>query len=134
MTLDIQPLQNALIRLGDGYARYRQDITDTQIRDGLIQRFEFTYELAHRMVRRFLTMIAPSPDEYRSMAFSDLIRSANRHGLLREDWPAWRRYRDMRARTSHTYNEAVAVDVVAGIPAFIDEARFLVDQLSQRLT
>lgn len=44
--IDIIPLINAVARLNEGLARYRQDITDLQIRDGLIQRFEFTYELA----------------------------------------------------------------------------------------
>ena len=39
----------------------------------------------------------------------------------------------MRGKTSHTYNENVALDVVAGIPRFIDEASYLRDRLRQRL-
>jgi hypothetical protein len=35
----------------------------------------------------------------------------------------------MRARTSHSYDEAVALEVVAEIPAFLDEARYLRDRL-----
>ncbi len=49
------------------------------------------------------------------------------------DWPRWKGFRDMRARTSHSYDEAVALDVVAGIPDFLDEARFLRDRLRDRL-
>jgi hypothetical protein len=67
------------------------------------------------------------------MPFADLIRTANERGLLRGDWPAWRRYRDMRAKTSHTYDEAVAIEVVAGIPAFVDEVRHLRDELARRV-
>ena len=67
------------------------------------------------------------------MPFQDLIRSGNEQGLLRGDWPAWRRYRDMRARTSHTYAAAVAEQVAAGIPDFLAEAMYLRDQLQQRL-
>ena len=42
MPLDFLPLANAVARLDQGLARYTADITDAQIRDGLIQRFEFT--------------------------------------------------------------------------------------------
>ena len=67
------------------------------------------------------------------MAFQDLIRSANEQGLLAGDWPAWRTYRDMRSKTSHTYREAAAIEVVAGIPGFLAEAAFLRDRLAERL-
>ena len=46
-TLDMGPLERALQRLQEGLARYQQDVGDPQIRDGLIQRFEFTYEISH---------------------------------------------------------------------------------------
>jgi len=35
----------------------------------------------------------------------------------------------MRSKTSHTYNEEVTLKVVAGIPAFLQEALFLLGQL-----
>jgi nucleotidyltransferase substrate binding protein (TIGR01987 family) len=133
MTLDISVLEKAVIRLEEGLIRYHQDVTDSQIRDGLIQRFEFTYELSHKLLKRYLEAASASPHIYETMPFSDQIRSGNEQGLLLGDWPAWKTYRDMRARTSHTYDEAQALEVVAGIPAFLDEAKFLRDQLRLRL-
>jgi hypothetical protein len=47
-TLDITPLANAINRLREGLVRHRREPGDKQLRDGLIQRFEFTYELCHR--------------------------------------------------------------------------------------
>ncbi|MEK9816863.1 MAG: nucleotidyltransferase substrate binding protein, partial [Limnobacter sp.] len=44
----------------------------------------------------------------------------------------WKKYREMRSRTSHTYDESVALQVVAEIPAFLQEARFLNAQLHAR--
>ena len=132
MILDVAPLHNAVARLEEGLARYRRDPSDEQIRDGLIQRFEFTYELSHRLLKRYLRQTAATPDEFDRMAFADLIRSANERALLAGDWGDWRRYRDMRARTSHTYEPEVAVEVVAGIPEFLGEARFLADELRRR--
>nr|VFJ77264.1 MAG: nucleotidyltransferase substrate binding protein, HI0074 family [Candidatus Kentron sp. FW] len=129
--LDPTPLGNAIARLGEGLTRYRQDTADDQIRDGLIQRFEFTYESCHKMLERYLRLISPTPEEVDHMAFADLIRHANERGLLCGDWPIWRGYREMRAKTSHTYDEGIALEVVAGIPGFLEEARFLYDRLEQ---
>ena len=132
-SLDISPLVNAVARLREGLERYQREPADDQIRDGLIQRFEFTYELSHRMLRRYLRRISASPGLFDQMPFQDLIRTGNEQGLLRGDWPAWRRYRDMRARSSHTYAAAVAAEVVACIPEFLAEAGYLLDRLTERL-
>ena len=134
MTLDLSAFEKAITRLAEGLARYRQNIADDQIRDGLIQRFEFTYELGHKMLKRYLEAASATQAQYDTMPFQDLIRSGNEQALLRGDWPAWRKYRDMRAQTSHTYDETKALQVVAGIPDFLAEAEFLRDQLRQRRT
>ena len=81
--LDLSPLERAIDRLNEGLVRYQQDTSDTQIRDGLIQRFEFTYEISHKMLKRYLEFASPTPDQYDEMMFQDLIRSGNEQGLLR---------------------------------------------------
>ncbi|WP_027330152.1 HI0074 family nucleotidyltransferase substrate-binding subunit [Marinimicrobium agarilyticum] len=130
--LDLTTLTNAVARLKEGLARYQRDTTDTQIRDGLIQRFEFTYEISHKMLKRYLEMTSATPEQFDAMPFQDLIRSGNETGLLRSDWPVWRRYRELRAKTSHTYSEDVAVLVVAEIPDFLREAEHLHNELQKR--
>jgi nucleotidyltransferase substrate binding protein (TIGR01987 family) len=133
MKLDITSFGNAVRRLREGLARYEREPADEQIRDGLIQRFEFTYELSHKTLKRYLKETTASPDEVERMPFADLIRTGNAQGLLRGDWPAWRRFRDMRARTSHTYDAKVAAQVVAAIPAFLEEVEYLYGELQRRL-
>jgi nucleotidyltransferase substrate binding protein (TIGR01987 family) len=130
--LNLAPLENAVSRLTEGLARYEKDISDTQIRDGLIQRFEFSYEISHKMLKRHLEAVSPTPEQFDAMAFADLIRSANEQGLLLGDWSSWKIYREMRSKTSHTYDEEIAIEVVQGIPAFLEEARYLLKQLQQR--
>lgn len=132
MSLDLTPLNNAVHRLDEGLARYQAETSDIQIRDGLIQRFEFTYELSHKMLRRYLEMTAANPTEFDGADFQYLIRSGNEQGLLLSAWPEWRKFRDMRSKTSHTYDEDVALEVVAAIPDFLHEARALLLQLTQR--
>lgn len=130
--LYLAPLENALARLEEGYLRYQTDLSDIQIRDGLVQRYKFAYEISHKMLKRYLEVNSPNPEIFDSMAFSDLIRSANEQGLLLSDWTQWKTYREMRAKTSHTYEEAVALEVVSVIPTFIAEAKALLFELLKR--
>ena len=130
---NIKPFERAIQRLETGLKRYQSDTSDLQIRDGLIQRFEFTYELGYKTMRRYLEYTAPNPALFDEMTFQDQIRTANEQGLLLGAWPEWRGYRRMRGMTSHTYSEAIAVDVVAYIPEFLEEVAYLRDRLRDRL-
>ncbi|MEN9314263.1 MAG: hypothetical protein RIS35_656 [Pseudomonadota bacterium] len=82
----------------------------------MIQRFEFTYEISHKMLKRCLETLSANPAEFDGMSFQDLIRSGNEQNLLMGAWPDWKRYREMRSKTRHTCDEDVALEVVGGIP------------------
>ena len=129
MPLDFTPLANAVSRLDEGLVRHAADTADTQIRDGLIQRFELTYDLAHKMLRRALEEGAANPEEIDRLTFPALIRTDVEQGFVAGKWADWRLYREMRNITSHTYDEAKAIQVVAAIPAFLAEARALLARL-----
>jgi len=133
MTLDITPLTAVIQRLQSGYARCVLHPEDDQLRDGVIQRFEYTYELSHKFLKRYLMDVVASPDTLHTMAFQDVIRLGYAHGLLHESWSEWRMYREMRAKTSHTYDLAVAVSVMEAIPQFIEAVTFLRAQLAARI-
>jgi len=130
--VDLAPLERAIARLSEGLARYRQDISDDQIRDGLIQRFEVSYELSHRTLKRCLAALSGTPEQYDAMSFADLIRSGCDAGLLRSEWAVWKRFRERRSKSSHTDDVGVAMEVVAGIPDFLTEAEFLLGALQRR--
>ena len=132
MALDLAPLEKALARLRDALARHQNGPADEQLRDGLIKRFEYTYELSHRTMRRFLAETAPSAEAIAALSFADLIRAGSAEGLTLGDWPAWREFRDMRNRTTHTYDEYIADTLVAAIPGFVEEVAFLLEQLKRR--
>ena len=80
-------------RLREGLARTAEEPADGQLRDVLIQRFQRTYELSHKMLKRHLEQSAANLQTYDAADFQYLIRSANEQGLLRSDWPVWRRFR-----------------------------------------
>jgi hypothetical protein len=66
------------------------------------------------------------------MPFADLIRSGNEQSLLLSDWNKWKIFREMRAKSSHTYDEDIALEVVSVIVDFIAEAKVLLEQLQKR--
>lgn len=125
----VEAMQNSFARLEEGYARYLRDISDAQVRDGLIQRFEFTYDLTHKTLRRALARDSGTAEAIDQLTFPSLIREGFAKGYLTEGWPAWHNFREMRNLTSHSYNEATAIKVVSQIPRFIEECRRYVKRL-----
>ena len=103
-----------------------------QLRNSVIQCFEFTYELSHKMLRRYLEQIAASPEEIDPSTFQSLIRTGNEKGLLRSDWLRWKIYRQARTDSSHTYDQEKAEAVYSIAPDFLDEAKHLYGQLVER--
>lgn len=84
------------------------DISDL-IREGLIQRFEYTHELAWNLMKDY--------EQYQGdteiRGSRDAIRKALAIGLI--DDPAWMSSITDRNRTSHNYDEDTAVEIQRNI-------------------
>ncbi len=131
MKLELSSFEKALASLEEALAEF--DRTQSQfVKDACIQRFEYTYELAHKLLKRQLEAMSPNPSEIDQMSFPDMIRSGAERGLLANGWDEWRRFRDARNATSHAYNEQKANEVFVRIPAFRDEAAVLLARLHER--
>lgn len=130
--LDLSSLENALQHLDEALQAFGQQPENSLYRDATIQRFEFCYELSHKMLKRYLEMAAPTPTDIDELAFPDLIRTGNEQGLLRSGWDRWKDYRKARSITSHTYDQTKAIEVMAIIPDFLQEAQALLRELQQR--
>ena len=132
--LDLSSLKNALTSLNEALNARKEQSDNLFIRDASIQRFEYTYELACKMLKRYLEMTEANPAEIDQMSFPTLIRTGAEKGLLKNSWDKWSYYRTARNLTSHTYNEVKAVEVCQIIPDFFEEASFLYEQLHKRST
>jgi nucleotidyltransferase substrate binding protein (TIGR01987 family) len=138
MSLDFSSLQNAISQLEKSLKYANSQIAKSdpdlfeQLRNSVIQCFEFTYELSHKMLKRYLEHTAASPEEIDLSTFQNLIRTGNEKGLLRSDWLRWRIYRQARTDSSHTYDESKAEAVYAIAPDFLEEAKYLYAQLMAR--
>lgn len=116
---------SALKTLAEAVDLSRQRPLSNLEQQGLIQAFEFTHELAWKVLKDYL--------EYQGLVdivgSRDASRLAFQNGLV-EDGDAWMKMIEARNLTSHTYNLAVAQAVVESIltrfyPAFsLMAARF----------
>jgi len=79
----------------------QKDGTDDVIRDATIQRFEYTYELAWKILKRYLKNEA-LVDE--TAPIKTLYREAVRKGLI-DKVESWFAYHDARNLTTHIYDE-----------------------------
>lgn len=138
MSLDYTPLGNAIAQLEKSlaYANSPEAMADPglreQLRNSVIQCFEFTYELSWKMLKRYLEETEASPADIDIGTFQNLIRLGNERALLRSDWRQWKTYRQARTDSSHTYDATKAEAVYAVAPDFLAEARALLNELTRR--
>lgn len=139
LPLDLGALRRALASLEDGlevvsdsnwFKQQPPKVQNTLIA-GVIQNFEFVYEISFKMIRRQIEAEAASPDEVDESNFRDVLRVAAEKGMV-ADVEAWFGYRKMRNITAHTYDHEKALQVYQGTLVFINDARALLASLEAR--
>jgi nucleotidyltransferase substrate binding protein (TIGR01987 family) len=91
---------------------------------GVIQNFEFVYELSIKMIRRQIELGSDSPDEVDKTSYRDMLRIAGEKGLI-PNVEAWFHYRGMRNLSAHTYDHEKARLVYRDTLTFITDAQAL---------
>ncbi|WP_428485541.1 HI0074 family nucleotidyltransferase substrate-binding subunit [Rhodopila sp.] len=138
MPLILHSLRNAVTALRAVQAKSedipfmaaQDEITREVIRSGVIQHFEFTYELCWKFMRRRLEAdIGRSSVD--GLNRRDLFRIAAENRLI-EDVENWFGYHQARNETSHTYDLAVAARVYATSLNFARDAALLLAELEAR--
>jgi nucleotidyltransferase substrate binding protein (TIGR01987 family) len=137
MPLDLSALQQAITSLEDSVeVATREDFIDSVddkarkvIRAGVIQNFEFTFELSWKFIQRWLRENR-SPEMAEPRTRKDLFRHAARNGLI-SGAQEWFRYAEARNATSHTYNSNRADDVYETAMDFLPAAQGLLAQLER---
>lgn len=109
VVLRLSLFEAALGRLRNALAQPKSEWT----RDAAIQRFEFTFELAWKVIGRLALregLDCASPRQ--------AFRTALRLGWIADD-AAWLSMLDDRNRTSHTYDETTAEGIYAHLPTHL---------------
>jgi nucleotidyltransferase substrate binding protein (TIGR01987 family) len=98
--------RKALARLDDAAKLSRtRELSDLE-QQGLIQAFEFTFDISHRTLQDYVTDQGYAGERDKPIP---IIVDAARRGLI--DEKSWRLMYQSRNKTSHTYDEAIADDV-----------------------
>lgn len=130
--LNLPSYEKVLKSLEEIILRYKKEYMDIAIRDALIQRFEYTYSLAIKMIKRYLKIALAENEEVDTMDFNRMIREASRMGILLNNLEIWTVYRQKRNITSHTYDEQKALEVVGVVDDFYKDAKYLLSKLQER--
>ena len=123
----IENYKNALNRLNDGIMKFDQ--TNDLLRDGLIKRFEFTFELAWK------TLKAIFEDEGLTGLNSPktVLREAFSAGLITKD-ELWLAMLNDRNTTTHIYNEQLAIEICSKIiKEYVCEFNELKEKINMRM-
>lgn len=138
MSLDLSSFENAISNLEDVLEAYHDKTMQKEnpkyekyLLGASIHFFEYTYELALKMIRRYLEMSSDTNMKMDNIAFSDAIRAAHAKKIILSDLQNWKTYRQKRGITSHTYDENKARDVFTIIPRFLDEVRYVLVRLQE---
>lgn len=114
----MRSLDFKFMNLEKAYQRLKEacDVYDGEndmIRDSVIQRFEFTYELTHKTLQELMKYEGVTLDN----SFPRTIFKKAYANHLIEDEKAWIKLLEDRNATSHIYNEKLADEIAGRITA-----------------
>lgn len=99
-------------------------------REGLIQRFEYTYELAWNTLKDYLENQGVTD----IIGSKDAIRFAFQNGLI-DNGEVWMQMVKSRSLTSHTYNEQTADEIAEAVKdKYFDAISKLISRLEAEAT
>jgi nucleotidyltransferase substrate binding protein (TIGR01987 family) len=101
------------------------------LRAGVIQAFEFSYELCWKFMKRWIE-INVSSESVDGVTRIELFRVSAENRLI-VDVTKWMEFHRARNKTSHIYDEDVAFDVFNTSVEFLPFAKDFLKRLEQRL-
>jgi nucleotidyltransferase substrate binding protein (TIGR01987 family) len=138
MPLDLRSLKKAVAALNGVLAtsnnvefmRGLDKMARNAIKSGVIQHFEFTYELSWKFMKRWLETNV-SPDAADGVTRRELFRLAAESRLI-DDVEQWMRHNAARNQTSHSYDPHIAQSVYKAAHEFARDAQKLLKALQAR--
>jgi len=130
--LDLEALEKVSTRLAEALEALDKDPGNQFILDAVVKRFELTYELSVRNLRRYLLDFVISDPELEDMSFQGMIRIGARERLLQTGWPDWKDFKEARNQTVHSYHEPKARLVVESAKLLLPQAEYLLRTLQRR--
>ncbi|KIY23137.1 MULTISPECIES: nucleotidyltransferase substrate binding protein [Mesobacillus] len=110
----VNNLEQAITRLEEALG---EDLSNSLLVDGTIQRFEFTIELYWKTLKRIL-----ASEGIETMTPKETLKEAYQIGWLNDE-TAWLQMLKDRNETSHTYDEEAALRILQNIKKYFPEMK-----------
>lgn len=136
MSLELSSFERAIDSLEKSLSDYRLAETSNlrhfleTLRAGVIQNFEFTYELSWKLIKRWVEE-NDSPIRVDGVTRIELFRVGAENRLIC-DVQKWLSFHKSRNETSHTYAEDTAERVFSNANEFLPYAKALMKCLKER--
>ncbi len=101
-----------LIKAATKFQEILQMQKNEVVRDAAIQRFEFTYELVWKSLKRILLVKGITANNPR-----DIFREAAKQDII-NNLELWFKYIEYINQTTHVYNEIIADEIYSKLPDF----------------
>ena len=124
--LHIEPLEKAILSLQKAL---NVEPVDDIVRDAVIQRFEYSFELSWKFMKRYLKDFAGIEEHQ----IKEIFRESAKIGLI-DNPENWFDYYKARNLTSHTYNEETAEETFKYAQQFIHDATQFLANLKDQLS
>lgn len=127
--LNLEILKNSLKTLNECFKDFNEQKDEKlkeYIKDSCIQRFEYTYETAKKIMNKFLK------HEYdlteKDLTINNIFREMFGLNLIK-NFENWVEYREKRNYTSHEYSKKHAELILPIIGRFIEDTEYLIEKL-----
>jgi len=117
-----------LTKLTEAFNRLKEGVSSAKNQleiDGVLQRFEFTFELVWKTIQEYAKtqgiMVASPRESFRVAADLKLV----------SDVEEWFEYLEERNKTTHIYDAKMAQDIFSKIPRFVQMVEQLLSSLQR---
>ncbi len=118
-TIDLQYIKKAQ----SVFEKFRKNLKTEQEKAGAVQAFEFCYELAWKLMKRFLNMRGQETGSPK-----DTFRKATQEGII-SDAEIWFSFQKKRNLSVHTYNEENLDLIIESFDQFSKELELLISHI-----
>lgn len=132
--LNLNVLKKSLTTLKECYEdlnKQQDEKLKTYIKASCVQRFEYTYETAKKLMNKFLKKEYDKTEK--DLTINNLFREMLALGLIK-NFENWAEYREKRNITSHEYNIELTYPIIDIVPKFIADVEFLIENFEKVLT
>ena len=133
MSIDIYNLKSALETLKSSMQTLEEnsacDFVD-MLEDSCIKRFEYTLEIARKLMKKVLKKTYGLPEE--ELTVNNTFRLMQGYSFI-QNWENWKDYNEKRNNTAHEYDLNKSRKLIEIIPQFIKDTEFLINKFEEKL-